>query len=162
MPNAARGWTIFYTYSSLLSTRRGVKKEFMLRFSYVVISLLLALVLGSTVAANAKRGTHVKDSLQIAMQQHIDRSLVNGAYLHFDPTTGDVSKLYPVSPHPTIMRMGKFFVLCADFRDDKGVPVNVDFYVAQAERRYVVFYKAVAQRNMLKRLMKAGKIERLD
>ena len=134
----------------------------MLRVSCAFMSSLLAVVLGVAVVASAKSNSHVKASLQVAMQQHIDRSLVNGAYLYLDPATGSVNKLYPVSPHPMIMRMGEFFVLCADFRNDQGTTVNIDFYLAQAGRRYVVFHTAVAQRDMLERWMKAGKIERLD
>ena len=133
----------------------------MLRFSHLV-TLVFALVLSAAVAASAANRAQVKAALQVTMQQHIDRSLVDGVYLHLDRSTGEVVKLYPTSVHPVIMRMGAYFVLCADFRNHHGAAVNIDFYMAQAERRYVVFHTAVDQRDMLERWMKAGKIERLD
>jgi hypothetical protein len=142
--------------------KKRVEKIPMLRFTYAFVSLLLVLTLGSALAASARSSAQVKVSLQVAMQQHIDRSLVNGIYLYLDPTTGDVTNLYPVSPHPIIMRMGEFFVLCSNFRDDNGITVNVDFYMAQAKQGYKVFHTAVAQRDLLEQLIKAGKIERLD
>ncbi len=134
----------------------------MCRFPFSVGSLLVAFVLGLAITASAANNATVKASLQAAMQQHIDRSLVNKAYLHLDSATGEVVQLYPVSPHPMIMQMGKYFVLCADFRDRQGTTVNVDFYMAKAGRRYVVFHTAIAQRDMLERWMKAGKVEQFD
>jgi hypothetical protein len=127
-----------------------------------LIGLVLAFAIGSTVAASEKIGTRDKASLQAGMQQYIGRTLVNGIYLYLNPTTGDVRGLHPITAHPMILRMGEFFVLCSDFRDDQGVRVNVDFYMARREKGYVVFHTAVAQRDLLEQLMKAGKIERVD
>ncbi|MEI7968539.1 MAG: hypothetical protein WCJ69_06090 [Betaproteobacteria bacterium] len=100
-----------------------------------------------------------KASLQAGMQQHIDRSLVGGSFLHLNPETGAVSTLHPVAAHPMILRMGPHFVLCTDFRDDAGKPVNVDFYMARRGRSYVIFHTAVGQRAQLDALMRAGKVE---
>ena len=96
------------------------------------------------------------------MQRHIDRSLVNGAYLHLNSDTGDVRRLHPVTAHPTILQMGNYFVLCFDFRDDGGKSVNVDFYMARKGQSYVVFHAAVENRALLGRIMKAGKAKRVD
>ena len=61
-----------------------------------------------------------------------------------------------------ILRMGPYFVLCSDFRDDTGNPVNVDFYMARRGKSYVVFQMSVAQRSQLEQLMKEGKVEAAD
>jgi hypothetical protein len=103
-----------------------------------------------------------KTALQVAMQRHVDRQSVNGAYLHLDPATGEVMKLHPVTAHPMIMKMGQNYVLCFDFRDEAGKSAEVDFYMAPKGKTFVVFHDAVANRALLKRLMKAGTVSRAE
>ena len=43
-----------------------------------------------------------KAALQVVMQQHIQTSLVDGAYLYLDRKTGEIRKLYPARAHPVI------------------------------------------------------------
>ena len=90
------------------------------------------------------------------MQLAIDRVTVDGTYLAFDSNTGDVRTLYPAKNHPMIMRMGEHFILCSDFRDDKGENVNIDYYLRKKGDSFVIFHKAVDQRQVIKRLMKEG------
>lgn len=128
-------------------------------FRYLSIPLLILLV-GISVSPARALGLGDKASLQAAMQKHIDRNLVDGAFLHLDRESGDVRALHPVTAHPMIMRMGDKFVLCFDFRDGKGKSVEIDFYLARKDRSFVVFHTAVQNRQLLKRLMKAGKVKR--
>ena len=123
---------------------------------------LIAALLAMSAAADQTVGTADKAALQAAMQRHIDRSLINGAYLHLDFETGEVRKLHPVKAHPIILRMGEYFVLCSDFRDAAGKSVNIDFYLARQDRSYVVFRSAVDDHKNLQRLMKKRKITRLE
>ena len=105
---------------------------------FVVAGFLIG---GSGVAsANTSLGLGEKTLLQAAMQRHISRSLVDGAYLHVNSRTGHVRPLYPVKAHPLIFRMGKYYVLCFDFRDDGGRSVNIDFYIARSGESYRVFH----------------------
>ncbi len=103
-----------------------------------------------------------KAALQAAMQQHIDRNLVNGAFLFLDTTNGEVRDLYPLKAHSVILRMGDYFVLCSDFRDKDGKSVNVDFYLASDGDRYVIFHSAIDDRRVLKSLLSEGKAKRFD
>lgn len=96
------------------------------------------------------------------MQRHIDSGMVNGNYLQLNETTGQVRELRPLAAHPIILRMGEYFVLCSDFRNRDGQNVNIDFYLAEKGRGYFVFDEMVEQRELVKRLMKAGKLERVD
>lgn len=96
------------------------------------------------------------------MQQHIDRNLVDGAYLQMNTTSGEIHTLHPYKPHPVILKMGNYFVLCSDFRDAKGTTVNVDFYVARRGRDYVVFHSMADDHILLKRLTEAGQVKRVD
>jgi hypothetical protein len=129
---------------------------FITRAALSAIALLL--VAGIAGATEEQLSPSDKASLQASMQQHIDRNLVGGAYLYFDPSQGEVSRIYPVVAHPMMMRMGEFFVLCSDFRDATGASVPVDFYMARRGKAYVVFQALVAQRAQLEVLIKAGKV----
>lgn len=127
-----------------------------------LFGVLLALLIESGAAADQPIDVAEKASLQVAMQQHIDRSLVNGAYLHLDLDAGIVRSLHPVKAHTIILKLGDYFVLCSDFRDNKGNLVNIDFYLARRDRSYIVFHSAVDDRNKLRHLMKIGKVRRLE
>lgn len=122
--------------------------------------LIASLVSAAGVALGAKVAE--KAALQAAMQQYIDRSLVDGAYLNIDMNSGKVRRLYPHKAHPMIFSMGEYFVLCSDFRSAEDKPVNIDFYLAPDNGNFVVFHVAVADRVMLKKQIAAGKAKRVN
>ena len=122
-------------------------------------ALALALVFSAPLAAMGEQTLSIGDkaALQAVMQHHIDRQLVDGAYLQLDFETGKVRKLHPVSAHPMILHLGNHFVLCADFKDDGGRSVNIDFYVARKGNMHVVFQTVVDNRKPLMKLINQGK-----
>jgi len=103
-----------------------------------------------------------KAKLQAAMSRHVERQTIDGVYLDLDGATGAVRRLHPVTAHPMILRMGKNYVLCYDFRDGAGKDVPIDFYLAGKGDGYTVFHASVHNRQLLERLMKAGKVKRAD
>ena len=107
-------------------------------------------------------GTADKAALQAAMAQHIERQLVDGSFLHLDATQGAVRMLFPAKTHPRIMQLDKYYVLCTDFRDQQGTPVNVDFYLAPGGRSFVVFQTEVANRAPLQALVRAGRVKAVE
>lgn len=130
--------------------------------SKVLVGALLTLLFGSVAIAGNTDSINQRAALQAAMQLHIERSLVNGAYLHLNMATGTVRTLAPVKAHPVILKMGKYYVLCSDFRDENGEAVNIDYYVAVQGRSYVVFHSEVDNRNQLMALMKQGKVKQFE
>jgi hypothetical protein len=134
----------------------------MFRQTTALIGFILLFLSTSGVAATTPLTASEKAALQAGMQQHIDRQLVDGAYLELNPLSGETRSLHPVTAHPMILRMGSYFVLCSDFRDAEGKPVNVDFFMAQRGKSYVVFHTSIAQRAQLENLMKAGKVQMAD
>lgn len=123
----------------------------------------LLLVLCSTALAHEHPiSLSEKASLQAAIQKHIDRTMVDGRYLHLDVKSGEVQGLRPLAAHPVIFRMGEYFVLCADFRGPDGDEVNIDDYLARKGRSFVVFDEQVENRALIKQLMKKGKLTRVD
>jgi hypothetical protein len=127
-----------------------------------LVFLCAALALSPAAPGADKTGAAEKAALQAAMRQHIDRHLVDGAFLDVNLSTGAVRALRPATAHPMLLRLGEYFVLCTDFRDDNGKPVNVDFYLARRGKGYVVFRTDIDSRGPLERLMLAGKVERLE
>lgn len=132
------------------------------RLRLLLIVFLMTPFTGSVVSAAQVTGIGEKTLLQVGMQKHIDDHLVDGVYLHMKKDTGEVRELHPVKAHPMILQMGKFFVLCSHFKDKDGKEANVDFYMARRGNSYVVFQTLVDDRKPLQRLMKAGKVTRLN
>lgn len=128
-----------------------------------LLLFLVGLVLGQSILSPALAEQPVtlgqKAALQAAMQHHIQRNLVNGVYLQVDFKSGAVRGLHPASVHPTILEMGKYFVLCSDFRDNGGKTVNVDFYLAPRGKGYSVFQTVIGDRGTLMKLMKMGRVK---
>lgn len=112
------------------------------------IVMFTQMAAGAAIAAGSI-GIEQKAALQVVMQRHIQTSLVDGAYLHLDSKTGKIRKLYPASAHPIVLQVGKFFVLCSDFRDKSGKSANIDFYIARQQNGYAVFQTVVDDRARL-------------
>lgn len=131
---------------------------------FLKLLVVLAFSLPPILAAQAgeRVGVAEKTMLQAAVQQHIERNLIDGNYLQLDTVTGQIHALMPFKPHPVILRMGDYYVLCSDFRNDKGQTINVDFYVAKRGQSYSVFHSAADGDALLKRLMKEGRVKRLQ
>jgi hypothetical protein len=125
-------------------------------------AMILGLGLWTGSSAAWAMGLAEKAELQAAMQRHVDRQSVDGAYPALDPHTGEVLHLHPVTAHPMILQMGQDFVLCFDFRDGKGQDVPVDFYMTRKDGSFMVFHSAARNREMLHDFMKAGKVTRAN
>jgi hypothetical protein len=124
------------------------------------LAILASLTIVTSVAHSEENlAASEKILLQVAMQQSIDRQLVDGKYFYFDAATAKVHALYPAKTHPMILRMDNHFVLCTNFRSDDGKAINVDFYVARNDESFVVFDTVVDNREPIKRLMSTGAIQ---
>jgi len=134
----------------------------MLNSYKIFIYAALAMLIGVQAVSGQAIDVAEKAVLQAAMQQHIDRNLVNGAYLNLDLDAGIVQSLRPAKAHTMILKMGDHVVLYSDFRDSQGNLVNIDFYLVRRDRSYVVFHSAVDDRNKLRHLMKIGKVRQLE
>jgi hypothetical protein len=103
-----------------------------------------------------------KVALQSTMAQFIDQHTVGDAFLHVDPRTGEVQKLYPVTQHPMIVRLNNIVVLCADLRTKDGKVVNADFYATKDAGQYVIFQTEIGNREPLQALIMKGAASLLE
>ena len=124
---------------------------------------LSACVFAATLAtaAAAEDETAMAADLQIAMQRHIDRAVIDGALLHLDPATGTLTPFYPTKAHPVILAGEGYFVLCGELADAAGRVVEVDYYLAPAGGGFRVFRTEIDNRAPLRQMMAAGLVERL-
>ena len=134
----------------------------MTTFRAALVGFASFIVLASSALAANVLDTASKTALQAGMQQFIERSTVNGVYLHLDLASGNLRSLHPVNAHPMILRMGENFVLCGSFRDAKGNTIPVDYYMTKRGNRYIVFQAEVENRDALHKLMDAGKVVQAD
>jgi hypothetical protein len=140
------------------NTRNKLKGAAMKRI-VLVLGFLLS---WAGIAASETLSIGDKAELQAAMFHHIDQQLVDGSFLWLHASEGRVTRLAPAKAHPKILRMGDHFVLCVDFRDEQGKDVNVDFFVARSSETFVVFHTEIENRNVVRGLMKAGRITALN
>lgn len=130
----------------------------MQRARCVILRLAVVLMLGGLSSAAWGLSLTERVKLQAAMQVHVDRQTVDGVFLFFDVTSGQVRQLNPVSAHPKILTGENYHVLCFDFRDEFGNDVNVDFFMVQKGDEYIVLHTKVDQDSTLMRLMEAGTV----
>jgi len=120
------------------------------------LRLAIIALLGTLPSASWALSLTKKANLQAPMQRYIDHQTIDGVFLYREARSGKVRTLHPVSAHTRILSVGQYYVLCFDFRDDKGQDVNVDFYLARKNTSYVVFHTGIDDREQLKRMMQAG------
>ncbi len=124
-------------------------RDLALRFALVaMLGMLPSVAWGLSLSENV--------NLQATMQRYIDQQTVDGVFLYLEAQSGKVRALHPVTAHPKVLSVGQYYVLCFDFRDDKGQDINVDFYLARKNTSYVVFHTAIDDRKQLMLMMQAG------
>ena len=115
-------------------------------------------VVAGPVAAMAGDTLSTEDrvALQSTMAQYIEQHTVGDAFLHVDPVTGSVEKLYPATQHPMIVKLNNIVVLCADLRTKDGQAVNADFYAVRDAGQFVIFQTEIGNRAPLQALLMKG------
>lgn len=109
-----------------------------------------------TAMAGDTLSTADRVALQSTMAQYIEQHTVGDAFLHVDPVTGSVEKLYPATQHPMIVKLNNVIVLCADLRTKDGKTVNADFYAARDNSQFVIFQTEIGNRAPLQALLMKG------
>jgi hypothetical protein len=140
-----------------------------MRQSQTIRGLALAAALGLAAAARPDAAaaadplsTADKVALQTTMAEYIEQHTIGDAFMHVDPKTGDVEKLYPVTQHPMIVRLRDVVVLCADLRTKAGQTVNVDFYATRDNGQFVIFQAEINNRAPLQALLMKGAASLLE
>ena len=124
-------------------------------------ALAMMMLFGSANCAMADERAELRLALQASMQRHIDRNMIDDAFVSIDFESGSLVEFVPTKAHTHILEGEGFFVLCSDMRNSEGKSVPVDYYMARAGRGYRVFRTEIGNRAPLKAMMKAGKVSKL-
>ena len=71
----------------------------------------------------------LRTDIQAAMNEFVDAQTVDGVVRLYDPVEGKLLRLEFDNLHSGIVRKGDFYVSCADFKDQDGRKIDVDFLV---------------------------------
>ena len=71
----------------------------------------------------------LRTDIQAAMQELIENASHEGTYRHYDAVAGDLLHLQEPNLHAGIVKKGDYYVSCADFTDQNGRKIDVDFLV---------------------------------
>ena len=79
----------------------------------------------------------LRTNIQQSMQTYIDGQTINGHMYLFDSHKGELLKLTLDELHSGIVKKGDFYVSCADFKDQHGRKIDVDFLVRTTDSKYI-------------------------
>jgi hypothetical protein len=99
----------------------------------LALTLALACLLPAGAASAADDPSiqgKTRQDIQAAMKSFIaSHDTGDHTMLHYDPVTGKLLRLKLVELHDGIVQKGHFYVSCADFQDEDGGVVDIDFLV---------------------------------
>ncbi len=105
----------------------------MIRKTALLLALSLLTVAIAFAGDDPSIKGHLRTDIQTAMQSFIDHQMVDGVYSHYDAVDGKLLRLKEANLHSGIVKKGDFYVSCADFTDQQGRSIDVDFLVLDAD-----------------------------
>ena len=110
-------------------------------FQRVLLSLGAILFLGVASMTYAADDPSIKGDLRTnikaSMNTFVSGQTINGRMYLFDGVQGKLLKMKLVELHDGIVKKGDFYVSCADFVDQNGVVIDVDFLVRPKEGQLI-------------------------
>ncbi len=109
------------------------------QFTSIVTALILGLSLSwqAFAADDPSIKGDLRSNIQQSMQSYIDQQSIDGDMYVYDAKKGKLLKLQLTKLHDGIVKKGDFYVSCADFHDQKGRKIDVDFMVRTSGDRFV-------------------------
>ena len=71
----------------------------------------------------------LRTNIKVSMMSFIENIMVNDTFMIYDASKGKLLRLKFDKLHDGIVKKGEFYVSCADFFDEKGKKVDLDFLV---------------------------------
>ena len=111
---------------------KGLNNRKMRWFQIAVFSIVAALVAPGLFAANdpSIEGA-LREKIKSSMHHFIESRMVNGRFYIYDATEGQLLSLKLAKLHDGIVKKGDFYVSCADFFDENGLKIDLDFLVME-------------------------------
>ena len=101
---------------------------------YIVLALFGILLTGAMAWAGGCKAVSgkMKGDIMASMNVFIAEKSVDGTFYMFDAVKGDLMRLRFSKLHDGVMKKGDFYVSCADFFDEGGRKVDLDFLVLKS------------------------------
>lgn len=93
----------------------------------IAITLFLAMPLHAADDPSIKGD--LRSNIKASMQKYISNNTVDGHLFLYDAVKGNLLKLKLDELHDGIVEKSGFYVSCADFKDQNGRKIDVDFLV---------------------------------
>lgn len=88
------------------------------------------------------------EAVQAAMLEYIDATAIDGRHLIFDTIKGEYVSAKFVKLHKNLVLVeNTFFVSCADFLEENGQLLDVDYMVAKSNGYWTVFQSVIHLRD---------------
>lgn len=118
----------------------------------LVLGIFLLFSINISIAANDPTITgQVRIDIQDAMKKYIDKQTADGKLYVFDAVQNKLLKLTFDNLHSKVVNDGGFYISCADFIDQDGSKVDLDFMVRLSDNMYVMNQTIVHKVNGKKR-----------
>ena len=124
---------------------------------HTILALVLTVLGLQPAQAGQKLDQEDRVALQLALMAFVDSKTFDGRFLHFDAERKELLGLYPANLHPMIVPGTGFYFLCADFRDDQGGKVDVDFVATRTAGGFRVIQTMINNRAVVREIMKRSK-----
>ena len=111
------------------------------RLFYILLAcLIVSGITGSKTAAagddKSIQGQLRKD-IQKSMEQYINKQTIDGKLYVFDAVQNKLLTLTSGVPRPGIVKDGEFYLTCADYIDQNGNKVDLDFMVKVTGKSFI-------------------------
>jgi hypothetical protein len=124
----------------------------------------LAIVLGIFLSTAVWAGNdpsikgNLRSNIQSSMNDFIKHQSIDGSMYVFDAAKGSLLKLKLDKLHSGIVKKGDFYVSCADFKDQQGRKIDIDFLVRPDASKFITTQALVHSVNGNKRKYHLEKI----
>jgi hypothetical protein len=112
-----------------------MKNILFIRILNSAIASIIAVTIMLTLPAYAANDPSIKgalrDNIKANMMTFIEDRMVDDTYIIYDAVEGRIMKLKYDKLHDGIIKKGDYYVSCADFHDENGKKVDLDFLVIQ-------------------------------
>ena len=94
-----------------------------------IFGLSIMIATASTAADDPSIKGALRENIKASMMSFIESNMINNRYYIYDAVGGKLLELKFVKLHEGIVTKGNYYVSCADFVDNNGTKVDLDFLV---------------------------------
>ena len=94
-----------------------------------ILSVFVVFATAAPAADDSSIKGSLRENIKASMMSHIKGNMIDDTYVLYDAVAGRLMKLKLDKLHDGIVKKGDFYVSCADFYDNNGKKIDVDFLV---------------------------------